>query len=122
MVSYPAKGALTRGVRKLQERKLSIGPRAKLDCFRNSKKFNEFTFNQAQTSSRGGPIRQFSTNSTSHPLIATYVLKCVVYTSRHGRSSHHRSTTPTKIGRESFFLSRSQKNVEAEDSVPDFRG
>ena len=34
-------------------------PLAKLGCFLTQKKINVFTFNQAQTSLRGGPIRVF---------------------------------------------------------------
>ena len=58
-----------RGAHKIQEMKLrplvafrpsrSISPLAKLDCFCTQKTFNAFTFSQAQTSLRGGPILEF---------------------------------------------------------------
>ena len=39
------------------EMKCRIDPLAKLDCFCTQKKFNVFTFSQAQTGLRGGPIQ-----------------------------------------------------------------
>ena len=57
-----------RGALKLQDLKLTISLLAKLEYFCTQKKFNAFTFSQAQTSLRGEPIREFHllwlTNST----------------------------------------------------------
>ena len=54
------------------EIELSIGPMAKLDCFGTRKKFNAFTFSQAQTSLKDRAIRQFHLLQLTTSTIAAF--------------------------------------------------